>query len=170
MDLQPNLKRYVAEAVGTAVLVLVGCGAAAIGAVDGRTFVDVVGIAFAFGLSVTSMAYGIGPVSGCHINPAVTVAMVTAGRMPVNEAVGYIASQIVGAVVGAGLLVLILKGKAGGYDLATAGLGQNGWGEGYLGNYGLGAALLTEFLATLIFTIVILGATNPTATLEVAGL
>jgi aquaporin Z len=170
MELQPSVKKYIAEAVGTAVLVLVGCGAIAIGALDGRTFVNVIGIAFAFGLSVTGMAYGIGPVSGCHINPAVTIAMVTAGRMPVNEAIGYIVSQLVGAIVGAGLLVLILKGKASGYDVSTAGLGQNGWGEGYLGNYGLGAALLTEFLATLIFIIVILGATNPTATLEVAGL
>jgi aquaporin Z len=170
MELQPNVKKYVAEAVGTAVLVLVGCGAIAIGALDGRTFVNVIGIAFAFGLSVTSMAYGIGPVSGCHINPAVTIAMVTAGRMPVSEAIGYIASQFVGAIVGAGLLVLILKGKASGYDISAAGLGQNGWGEGYNGNYSLGAALLTEFLATLIFIVVILGATNPSATLEVAGL
>jgi aquaporin Z len=88
----------------------------------------------------------------------------------VNEGIGYIVSQFVGAIVGALLLVLIVKGKATGYDLSVAGLGQNGWGEGYLGNYGLGAALLTEFLATLIFVIVILGATNPTATLEVAGL
>jgi aquaporin Z len=170
MELQDSVKKYVCEAVGTAVLVLVGCGAASLGDVDGRTLVDVIGIAFAFGLSVTAMAYGIGPVSGCHINPAVTVAMVTAGRMPINEAIGYVVSQVVGAVIGAGLLVLILRGKTGGYDLAVGGLGQNGWGEGYLGNYGLGAALLTEFLATLIFIIVILGATNPTATLEVAGL
>jgi aquaporin Z len=107
MELQPNVKKYLAEAVGTAVLVLVGCGAVAIGALDGRTFVNVIGIAFAFGLSVTSMAYGIGPVSGCHINPAVTIAMVTAGRMPVNEGIGYIVSQFVGAIVGAALLVLI---------------------------------------------------------------
>ena len=170
MELQPSIKRYVAEAIGTAVLVLVGCGAAAIGATDGRTFVDVIGIAFAFGLSVTAMAYGIGPISGCHINPAVTVAMMVAGRMEAKEAIGYIIFQAVGGVIGAGLLVLILSGKIGGYDLAAGGLGQNGWGQGYLGEYGLGAALLTEFLATLIFVIVILGATNPTATLEVAGL
>jgi aquaporin Z len=170
MELQHNSKRYIAEAVGTAVLVLVGCGAAAIGVVDGRTFVDVIGIAFAFGLSVTAMAYGIGPVSGCHINPAVTVAMLTAGRIPAHEAAAYIVSQLVGGVIGAGLLVLILSGKIGGYDLAAGGLGQNGWDVGYAGEYGLGAAMLTEFLATFIFIVVILGATNPTATLEVAGL
>ncbi len=165
-----HTKRYLAEAVGTAVLVLVGCGAATMGEVDGRTFVDVIGIAFAFGLAVTAMAYGIGPLSGCHINPAVTVAMVTAGRMPINQGIGYIVAQFVGAIIGAGLLVLLLKGKLTGYDVGTSGLGQNGWGEGYLGQYGMGAALLVEFLATLIFVIVILGATNPTATLEVAGL
>ena len=163
-------KRYAAEAIGTAVLILVGCGAIAIGEVDGRSFVDVIGIAFAFGLAVTAMAYGIGPISGCHINPAVSIAMFTAGRMSLKEAIGYIVSQLVGGIVGAGLLVLILKGKLSGYDVGASGLGQNGWGEGYLGAYGLGSAMLVEFLATLIFLIVILGATNPTATLEVAGL
>jgi aquaporin Z len=163
-------KRYLAEAFGTAVLVLVGCGAAAIGATEGRTLVDIVGIAFAFGLAVTAMAYGIGPISGCHINPAVTVAMVTSGRMQVGDAVGYIVAQCVGAVIGAGLLVLILKGKLAGYDLAVGGLGQNGWGQGYLGGYGLGSALIVEFVATFIFILVILSATNPTTTLEVAGL
>ncbi|HET9904885.1 MAG TPA: aquaporin [Xanthobacteraceae bacterium] len=163
-------KRYLAEAFGTAVLVLVGCGAAAIGAADGRTLVDVIGIAFAFGLAVTAMAYGVGPISGCHINPAVTVGMLAAGRMSVNDAIGYIVSQLVGAVIGAALLVAILKGKLAGYDLAASGLGQNGWGEGYLGGYGLGAAMLTEFLATFVFVVVILSATNPTTTLEVAGL
>ncbi len=163
-------KRYLAEAFGTAILVLVGCGAAAIGAVEGRTLVDVIGIAFAFGLAVTAMAYGIGPISGCHINPAVTVAMVTAGRMQTGEAIGYIVSQCVGAVIGAGVLLLILKGKLAGYDLAAGGLGQNGWGQGYLGGYGLGSALMVEFLATFIFVLVILSATNPTTTLEVAGL
>jgi aquaporin Z len=162
------MKRYLAEAIGTAVLVLVGCGAVTIGGLNGRTFVNVIGIAF--GLAVTSMAFGLGPVSGCHINPAVTVAMLAAGRMPTREAIGYILAQLVGGILGALLLVLILKGKLTGYDVATAGLGQNGWGEGYLGGYGLGAAILTEFLATFIFTLVILGATNPTADIEVAGL
>jgi aquaporin Z len=164
------MKKYAAEAIGTGVLVLNGCGAVAIGEVDGRSFVDVIGIAFAFGLAVMAMAYGIGPISGCHINPAVTVAMMTAKRMPVKEGIGYIVAQLLGAIIGAGILVIILKGKMAGYDVRASGLGQNGWGEGYLGQYGLGAALLVEFLATLIFLIVILGATNPTATLEVAGL
>jgi aquaporin Z len=116
------------------------------------------------------MAYGIGPISGCHINTAVTNGMVTAGRIPLAEGIGYVVSQLVGAVIGAGILVLIVKGKIAGYDLAASGLGQNGWGQGYLGGYGLGSAILVEFLATLIFIVVILGATNPTTTLEVAGL
>jgi aquaporin Z len=164
-------QRYLAEAFGTAVLVLVGCGAATIGTGGtGATAVNIVGIAFAFGLAVTAMAYGIGPISGCHINPAVSVAMVTAGRMEPREAVGYIIAQAVGGVVGAGLLVLILKGRLSGYDVGTGGLGQTGWGEGFLGGYGLTAAILVEFLATFIFVTVILGATNPTISLQVAGL
>ena len=91
-------KRYVAELIGTAVLVLVGCGAATIGpGATGVTAVTIIGIAFAFGLAVTAMAYGIGPVSGCHINPAVTVGMITAGRMQPRDGVGYIIAQIIGA-------------------------------------------------------------------------
>jgi aquaporin Z len=167
---QSSSKKYFAEFIGTAVLILVGCGAVAIGAVDGRTFVDVVGIAFAFGLAVMAMAYGIGPVSGCHINPAVTIGVWAAGRMPTGEAIGYIVSQIIGGIVGAGLLYLILSGKIGGYDLAKGGLGQNGWGEGYLGGYGTGSAMLAEFLATFIFVVVILGVTGSPSTGAVAGL
>ena len=164
-------KRYLAELIGTAVLVLVGCGAAAIGThASGATAVNVIGIAFAFGLAVTGMAYAIGPVSGAHINPAVTVAMLAAGRVSTTDAAGYIVAQLIGGIVGAAILLLILKGKIGGYDLAALGLGQNGWGQGYLGGYGLGAAILTEFVATFIFATVILGATNPTANIEVAGL
>ncbi|MBN8920205.1 MAG: aquaporin, partial [Rhizobiales bacterium] len=148
-----SMKRYFAEALGTAALVLVGCGAAAIGAVDGRPFVDVVGIAFAFGLTVTAMAYGIGPISGCHINPAVTVGVVAAGRMSVGEGIGYIIAQFIGAVVGAALLLFILKGRLAGYDVSVGGLGQNGWGTGYLGGYGLASALVVEIVATFIFVL-----------------
>jgi aquaporin Z len=167
---QDLIKRCSAEAFGTAVLILVGCAAIAIGAQEGRTFVNVIGIAFAFGLSVTAMAYAVGPISGCHINPAVSVAMLCAGRMTARETIAYIIAQMVGALIGAGLLVVIVKGKISGYDIAAAGLGQNGWGAGYLGQYGLGAALITEFLATFIFIVVILSATHPTANIEVAGL
>jgi aquaporin Z len=166
-----NTKRYLAEAFGTAVLILVGCGAAAIGgAAEGRTLVDVIGIGFAFGLAITAMVYGIGPISGCHINPAVTVGMLAAGRMTVSDAIGYIVAQLVGAIIGAGILLLILKGRLAGYDVAAGGLGQNGWGVGYLGGYGMGSAIIVEFLATLIFVVVILAVTSSPATGAVAGL
>ena len=128
------------------------------------------GIAFAFGLAVTAMAYGVGPISGCHINPAVTLAMTTAGRLPVRELPGYIIAQLLGAIAGAAVPVVILSSKLTGYDLAASGLGQNGWGEGYLSGYGLLGALVTEFVATFIFVYVILAATNPTVNLQVAGL
>src|SRR5438045_2027757 len=105
------MRRYLAELIGTAVLVLVGCGAIAIGGYGASLPLGVVPIGLAFGLAVMAMAYVVGPVSGCHINPAVTVAMVAAGRMPINEAIGYIVSQLVGGVVGALILVLILLGK-----------------------------------------------------------
>lgn len=155
-----SMKKYLVELIGTAVLVLVGCGAVAIGGYGAALPLGVLPIGFAFGLAVTAMAYAIGPVSGCHINPAVTVAMVTAGRMEVSEAVGYIVAQLIGGLVGALILYLILTGKEGGYDLATAGLGQNGWGAGYLGQYGIVPAILTEIIATFIFTAVILGVTH----------
>jgi aquaporin Z len=117
-------------------------------------------VAFAFGLSVTAMAYAIGPVSGCHINPAVTVAMVAAGRMRTDTAIGYIVSQLVGGIVGALVLLLIVKGKGSGYDVAAAGLGQNGWGPGYQGEYGVASAILAEIVGTFIFTATILGVTH----------
>src|SRR4051812_23696915 len=166
-----NTKRYVAEFFGTAVLVLIGGGAVAIGTTaTGPTAVNVLGIAFAFGLAVTAMAYGIGPISGCHINPAVTLGMTSAGRLPAREVPGYIIGQLLGGVAGAAVLYVILSSKLAGYDLAASGLGQNGWGEGYLGGYGLLGALVTEFVATFIFVYVILAATNPTVNLQVAGL
>ncbi|MEX2012711.1 MAG: aquaporin [Patescibacteria group bacterium] len=154
------MKKYLAELIGTAVLVLVGCGAVAIGGYGATLPLGVLPIGLAFGLAVTAMAYAIGPVSGCHINPAVTVAMVAAGRMEVRDAIGYIVSQIVGGIVGALILYVILLGKDGGYDVAAQGLGQNGWGPGYLGQYGIAAAILTEIVATFIFAAVILGVTQ----------
>jgi aquaporin Z len=157
------MKRYLAELIGTAILVLVGCGSVAIGGYAGALPLGVVPIGFAFGLTVTAMAYGIGPVSGCHINPAVTVAMLAAGRMPTNEAIGYVVSQLVGGVVGALILVIILSGHEGGYDIAKNGLGQNGFDAASPGHYSMLVGILTEILATLIFTMVILGVTQPSA-------
>jgi aquaporin Z len=155
-----SVKKYLAELIGTAVLVLFGCGSVVLGGYGAAFPAGMLAVAFAFGLSVTAMAYGIGPVSGCHINPAVTVSMVVAGRMPMNEAIGYIVSQLIGGIVGAFVLYLIATGKIGGYDVGASGLGQNGWGEGYGGGFNIGAAILTEIVATFVFTMVILAITH----------
>ncbi|MEI8145880.1 MAG: aquaporin [Alphaproteobacteria bacterium] len=166
------MKKYLAEAVGSAALVIIGCGAVTLGGLGGVFGgggalgpLATLPIALAFGLAVTAMAYGIGPVSGCHINPAVTVAVWAAGRMPTSEVPGYIIAQFVGAIIGAGVLYLILSGKVGGYDVATAGLGQNGWKSYSLTSTGIG-----EFVGTFLFIVVILGATSKVGATPVAGL
>jgi aquaporin Z len=174
------MKKFLAEFLGTAVLVLVGCGAVTIGQHGsilggGQALAPlaILPIGLAFGLAVMAMAYGIGPVSGCHINPAVTAAVWSSGRMPTGEAVGYVIAQFIGGIVGAAVLLFILQGKGGtpaGWDIAQGGLGANGWGPGYLGAYSATAAVTVEFLATLIFTIVILGATSRLGATPVAGL
>jgi aquaporin Z len=153
------MKRYVAEFIGTLALVLVGCGAIVVGGFGAAFPLGILPIALAFGLTVTAMAYGIGHISGAHLNPAVTVSLWVAGRIKAADVPGYIVAQLIGGIVGAGILVLILKGRLAGYDVA-GGLGQTGWGEGVLGGYGTTAAILTEFVATLLFTLVILGATS----------
>jgi aquaporin Z len=164
------MKKYVAEFIGAAALVLLGCGAVVIGGFGPAWPMGILPVALAFGLTVTAMAYGIGPISGCHINPAVTIAVWSAGRMKTSDVPGYIIAQLLGAIVGAGLLLLLLQGKIGGYDLVKGGLGQNGWGTGYLGGYTMWAAFLTEVIATFIFTLVILGATSKSGATPVAGL
>lgn len=158
-------KKLIAEALGTAILVLFGCGAAVIaGSLIGHT-----GIALAFGLAIVAAAYGLGAISGAHLNPAVSLGMVTAGRMTVGEFVGYAAAQIVGAILGAAVLLVIASGKAD-FAVATNGLGQNGFGAGYGGQYSLVAALVFEGVATFLFVTVILGATGPGSAPGFAGL
>lgn len=159
------MKKMIAEFIGTFTLVLFGCGAAVIAGAD----IGLTGISFAFGLALIGMAYGIGPVSGCHINPAVTLGVVAAGRMEMGEAIRYIAAQIAGAIAGAFILMIIASGKAD-YSVATNGLGQNGWGAGYLGEYTLAAAFVFELVATFLFVVVILGATGAGAPSAMAGL
>ena len=154
------VKKCLAELIGTAVLVLVGCGAVALGDYGSAQSLAVLPIGLAFGLAVTAMVYAIGPISGCHINPAVTVAMFAAGRMKGSDAIGYIISQLVGGIAGAFLVVIIVKGRSAGYDVGTLGLGQNGWGPRYLGEYSMVSAIITEIVATFIFTAVILGVTQ----------
>jgi aquaporin Z len=159
------MKKYVAEFIGTFTLVLFGCGTAVVSGVA----VTHLGIAFAFGFALIAMAYGIGPVSGCHINPAVSLGVFTAGRMNAKDLVGYIVSQVLGAIAGAAVLKVIAEGMNG-YSVAANGLGQNGWGPGYQMGYSLQAGMVFEFVATLIFVIVILGSTQGGAPTQMAGL
>lgn len=162
------MKKAVAEFVGTFTLVLFGCGAAVIaGMGTGSTSVDVLGIAFAFGLSIVAMAYGIGMISGCHINPAVSLGVYLAGRMPAGVMITYWIAQVLGALAGAVVLAVILSGKASGWD---GGLGQNGWGTGYLGEYNMLSALVFEIVATFLFLVCILGVTQKGAPSHLAGL
>ena len=164
-----NLKPYLAEAFGTACLVLLGCASVTIRDNGMALPLGALPIALSFGLTVTFLIYAIGPVSGCHINPAITLGLWAANRFPGSKVPGYVVSQIVGGLIGAGLLLLILNGRPQGYDAATLGLGQTGWGEGYLGQYSLVAALVSEFAATFIFTIVIIGSASNADNRQLAG-
>ena len=158
-------KKLVAEALGTLILVLFGCGAAVIAG----SLISFTGIALAFGLAIVAAAYGLGTISGAHLNPAVSLGMVTAGRMTLSEFAGYAVAQIIGAIIGAGILLVIASGKAD-YSVAVNGLGQNGFGPGYLGEYSMTAALVFESVMTFIFVTVILGSTEKGAPGAMAGL
>ncbi|NIX77777.1 aquaporin [Microvirga terricola] len=162
--------KFVAEAFGTAVLVLVGCAAITIGGYAPTFPLGILSVGIAFGFSIMAMVYAIGPISGCHINPAVTVGATVAGRMSWIEAGGYIVAQAIGGLIGALVLYGILSGRLTGYDLAKQGLGQNGWGAEFLGGYGTGGAFLVEVIATFIFVLVILRATAHAELVAVAGL
>ncbi|MEL7100486.1 MAG: aquaporin [Pseudomonadota bacterium] len=158
------MKKSLAEFIGTFTLVLFGCGAAVIAGGD----VGLMGISFAFGLALIAMAYAIGHVSGCHINPAVTLGFVASGRMSVGEAIPYMIAQVLGAIAGALVLFAIASGQAD-YSVSANGLGQNGWGAGYLGEYGMQSAFLFELVATFLFVLVILGVTGPWGAGALAG-
>ncbi|HEV2491666.1 MAG TPA: aquaporin [Terriglobia bacterium] len=160
------MKKYVAEFVGTFTLVLFGCGTAVVAGQQ----VGNAGIAFAFGFALVAMAYGIGPVSGCHINPAVSLGVFMAGRISRHDLVGYVVSQILGGIAGAAVLAVIANGMLAGYSVSQGGLGQNGWGQSYLGGYSLLAAMVFEFVATFLFVTVILGSTRGGAPTAMAGL
>jgi aquaporin Z len=162
------MKKPIAEFIGTFTLVFFGCGAAVIaGMGSGPTAIDVLGIAFAFGLAIVAMAYGIGPVSGCHVNPAVSFGVWVAGRMSVADFIAYAIAQILGALAGAAVLYLILSGKAAGW---SGGLGQNGWGTGYLGAYNTVSAFVFEVVATFLFLVCILGVTQSCNPVHIHGL
>ena len=137
------MKKYLAELVGTFILVLFGCGTAVIAGDK----VGILGIAFAFGLAQIAAIYGIGSISGGHVNPAVSLGVWTAGRMALKDMIGYWVGQFVGAILASGVLWGIARGVEGGYNLALSGLGQDGWGPGYQGGYNITSAIVFEFVA-----------------------
>ncbi|KLV08880.1 porin [Photobacterium aquae] len=162
------LKKLVAEFIGTFWLVLGGCGSAVLAAAFPDVGIGLLGVSLAFGLTVVTMAYAIGHISGCHLNPAVTVGLWSGGRFPTSEVIPYIFFQVLGAIVGAFVLYVIASGQAG-FSLA-GGLASNGYGEHSPGNYNLVSGFITEFVMTFMFLIVILGATHKLATPAMAGL
>lgn len=160
------MNRYLAELVGTFVLVFASCGSAVL-AGDRIGFL---GVSLAFGLSLLAMVYAIGPVSGCHINPAVTVGILITRKMDAKYAAGYIAAQVLGAVLASALLLLIAKGAPGGYDPSAAGFAANGYGAHSPGRYGLLSAFLAEIVLTFFLVFTVLGATDIKAPVGFAGL
>lgn len=165
------MKKYVAELIGTFSLVLFGCGAAVVSGIStsGPSGVGLLGIALAFGLSVVVMAYAIGPISGCHINPAITVSMLVAGKIKGQDALGYIIAQFAGAIIASGVLYLIQKGMPG-FTMGEWALGANGWGEGYLAGYNTSSAFIAEAVLTFLFLFVIFAVTSKLGNGTMAGL
>ncbi|WKJ91758.1 aquaporin Z [Methylomonas montana] len=155
------MKKYVAESFGTFWLVLGGCGSAVLAAAFPNVGIGLLGVSLAFGLTVLTMAFAIGHISGCHLNPAVSVGLWVGGRFPANQLLPYIVAQVIGAIVAGGVLYLIASGKAG-FDV-SAGFASNGYGEHSPGGYSLLSALITEVVMTMMFLLIILGATDTRA-------
>jgi aquaporin Z len=153
-----DTKKYLAEAIGTFWLTLGGCGSAVIASAFPEVGIGLLGVAFAFGLTVLTMAYAIGHVSGCHLNPAVTVGLAAGRRFPASQIGPYVVAQIVGAVVGATVLYLIASG-APGFDVAK-GFAANGYGAHSPGHYGLLSCFVTEVIMTMMFLFIIMGSTH----------
>jgi aquaporin Z len=151
-------RRLMAEFVGTFWLVLGGCGSAVLAAGFPKTGIGFLGVALAFGLTLLTMAYAIGHISGCHINPAVSVGLWAGGRFPAAEVIPYIVAQVIGGIVATGVLYVIASGTAG-FDV-SAGFASNGYGAHSPGGYGLGSAAVCEVVMTLMFIFVIMGATD----------
>jgi aquaporin Z len=157
--------RLRAEFFGTLCLILIGCSSIVLTGFNIQLPLGYLAIAITFGFTVTAMAYAIGPISGCHLNPAVTAALWAAGRINTADAIAYVVTQFIGAIVGAFIVWLIVKGRVTGWDAATQGLGQNGWAQ-----YSWWSAGLAELVGTIIFTLVILAVTGPRGTPAMAGL
>jgi len=159
------VKKYIAELIGTAALVLIGCGSAVIAGVD----IGFAGISFAFGLIVLAMVYAIGNISGCHINPAITLAMLVAGKINWKDTILYIVFQCIGAIIGAAILLAIANGMPG-YSVAANGLGQNGFGTLSPRGFSLAACFIAEVVLTFLFLFVIFGSTSKNAPAGFAGI
>ena len=155
------MKKYVAEFIGTFWLVLGGCGSAVLAAAFPEVGIGLLGVSLAFGLTVLTMAYAIGHISGCHLNPAVSVGLWVGGRFPAKELAPYIAAQVLGGIVAGGVLYLIATGKAG-FEVAN-GFASNGYGDHSPGGYTMQAALMIEVVMTMMFVFIILGATDKRA-------
>ncbi len=160
------MKKYICELIGTMVLVLFGCGSAAIAG----TVLGNLGIAMAFGLSIVAMAYVIGDISGCHINPAVSIGMWIDGRMEIKDLILYIVFQCIGAVIGIGILAVLINSAPGLGGYMTTGLGQNGFGAASSVGLNLYGALITEIILTFVFVFTVLGVTRSEKTSAVAGI
>lgn len=165
------MKKLFAELIGTFALVLFGCGAAVVSGVasSGPSGIGLLGISFAFGLAVVAMAYAIGGITGCHINPAITVSMLVAGKIKAGDAGLYIIGQFAGATMAAAVLYFIQKGTPG-FAMGEWALGSNGWGEGYLGGYNMTSAFITEAVLTFLFLFVIFATTSKWGNGTMAGL
>ncbi|MCB2231527.1 aquaporin Z [bacterium] len=159
------MQKYMAELIGTFALVLFGCGSAVLAGAH----IGFLGISLAFGLAVLVMVYAIGPISGCHINPAITIAMRVAGKIGSKDTIGYIVAQCIGAIIGAAVLLAIASGLPG-YDCAVNGLGQNGFGAHSPDNYSMVSGLVFEVVLTFVFLFVIFGATHKSAPQGFAGI
>ena len=155
------MNKYCAEFIGTFWLVLGGCGSAVLAAAFPEVGIGLHGVSLAFGLTVLTMAYAIGHISGCHLNPAVSVGLWAGGRFPASQLLPYIISQVLGGLVAGGVLYLIASGKPG-FDV-TAGFASNGFGEHSPGGYSMTSALVTEVVMTMMFLVIILGATDKRA-------
>lgn len=161
------MKKVIAEFIGTFWLVLGGCGSAVLAAAYPELGIGFVGVSIAFGLTVVTMAYAIGHISGCHLNPAVSIGLWMGGRFDKKELLPYMAAQVLGGIAGAGILYIIASGKAG---FEIGGFASNGYGDHSPGGYSLTAALVTETIMTFMFLIIILGATHSKAAKGFAGL
>jgi len=160
-----NMRKYVAELIGTSALVLIGCGSAVIAG----NYIGFLGISFAFGLTVLAMVYAIGSISGCHINPAITIAMLVTGKIKSKDALAYIIVQCIGAIIASGILLAIANGRAG-YSLTLNGLGQNGYGSESPAGYSLATCFTAEVVLTALFLFVIFGSTSKNSPEGFAGI